>query len=80
MKSQAVVAVARDLLCLAAGVFGIVHQELTGQIRPELLIVYTTLLGIPGAVGLIQLSRGKPEATPTTTSSSPSPSASSSLD
>lgn len=61
MKAQAIVTVIRDVLCLAVGVFGILHQEITGSVQGELLLVYTALLGIPGAIGLLQLSRGRQE-------------------
>lgn len=45
----------RDLLLLGLGVFGILHQELTGQPEPALLVVYTTLLGIPGAANVLSI-------------------------
>jgi uncharacterized membrane protein YuzA (DUF378 family) len=50
----------RDLGCWAVGIFGVLHQELTGKVNAELLLVYLALLGIPGAVALLQL-RGKVE-------------------
>ncbi|HTI26198.1 MAG TPA: hypothetical protein VL652_34735 [Kutzneria sp.] len=65
----------RDVGCLLVGLGGIVHQEATGSVSPALLAVYTTLLGVPGAVGLLQLLRpdpGRPEPTDTTGPSSPS--------
>lgn len=50
-------AVLRDVTLLALGVFGILHQELTGQANPALLAVYTALLGIPGAANVIAIIR-----------------------
>lgn len=47
----------RDLLLLGLGVFGILHQELTGNANALLLAVYTTLLGIPGAANLYAIVR-----------------------
>lgn len=49
--------VLRDLLLLGVGIFGLLHQELTGQANPALLLVYTTILGIPGAANLIAILR-----------------------
>lgn len=66
MKLQEAVTVVRDVGCLLVGLAGIVHQEATGSVRPELLLVYTTLLGVPGALGLLSL-RGR-----SSTSESPS--------
>jgi len=55
----------RDVTLLVVGVFGLLHQELTGQANPYLLGVYTTLLGIPGAANAIALlkSTGSGEST-----------------
>ena len=66
---KAAFTVLRDLVLLGLGVFVVLHQELTGQVRPELLLVATTLLGLPGTIGLVQLFRGKSE-TPSTAGSS----------
>lgn len=45
----------RDFVLLAVGVFGILHQEITGQANPLLLATYTTLLGIPGAANALSI-------------------------
>jgi hypothetical protein len=45
----------RDLVLLAVGVVGIMHQEFSGQESPILLAVYTTLLGIPGAANVLAI-------------------------
>jgi uncharacterized membrane protein HdeD (DUF308 family) len=50
--------VLRDVVLLLVGVFGILHQEITGQANPLLLGVYTTLLGIPGATSALALLKG----------------------
>lgn len=80
MKAQAIVTVLRDLGCIAVGVYGVLHQEVTGHVNGELLAVYTTLLGVPGAIGLAQLLLGRAVTGPggTTESSSSSLSGSSS--
>lgn len=59
MKVQTAITVARDVGCLVVGLGGIIFQQVTGQVNIELLLVYTTFLGIPGALGLLSL-RGKP--------------------
>lgn len=58
MKVQAIITVTRDVGCLVVGLGGIIFQQVTGQVNIELLLVYTTFLGIPGALGLLSL-RGK---------------------
>lgn len=50
--------VLRDLALLAVGIFGILHQEITGEASPLLLAVYTTLLGIPGAANALAILKG----------------------
>lgn len=65
-----------DIALLLVGIGGIIHQEWTGQVHPELLMVYTAILGIPGVAGAIQLLRsgnGSGEKGGTNGSSSPSP-------
>lgn len=59
-------------MCLALGVFGVLHQEITGRVNLDLLAVYTVLLGLPGAVGVIHLVRGSDEIPDTPGSSSAS--------
>jgi hypothetical protein len=80
VKIQAVITIVRDVGCLVIGLAGIAHQEITGRANAELLIVYMTLLGIPGALGLLQLSRGKATTTDTHAQSSLPPSSASSSD
>jgi hypothetical protein len=70
---QKIFAVCRDLCCLGLGIFGVAHQEITGHVNLDLLALYTVLLGTPGAVGLVQLLRGRLQVTVTTESESPSP-------
>lgn len=76
MRWQALVAVVRDAGFLVIGFGGVIYQQVTGNVNPWLLGVYTTMLGIPGAIGLLQL-RGS-RVTPSTASSQSSSPASSS--
>lgn len=80
MKFQALVAVVRDAGFLLVGFGGIIYQQVTQQVNPWLLAVYTTMLGIPGAIGLLQLGRGRSTtpSTPSSSSASPPPPSSSS--
>lgn len=52
---------------LGVGAFGVVHEELTGRASVPLLVVYASLLGVPGAAALLSLARTGSE------SSSPQP-------
>lgn len=64
-KGPAWATVLRDLLLLAIGSFGILHEELTGQASIPLLVVYTTLMGVPGAAATLWLGRtGSPSSSP----------------
>jgi hypothetical protein len=72
VKSRAIFAVVRDVICLAAGIFGILFQQITGQVNIQLLLVYLALVGTPGTIGLVQLVRGKPETHGTAESGSAS--------
>lgn len=75
---QAGLTIFRDLTLWVGGLAGIAYQQLTGQVNGELLVVYTSMLGIPGVIGLVQLSRGKGEPRPTPEESSSPQSSSSS--
>lgn len=79
MKLQALLTLARDVGLIVVGLGGIIYQQVTGQVNLELLLVYLTLLGIPGALGLLQLrGGGNGEPPPTAGPPSDSPSSSSS--
>jgi hypothetical protein len=77
VKWVALTTIVRDALFLIVGFGGIVYQQLTHDVNPWLLGVYTTMLGIPGAISLLQLGRGRQETPPTPAPSSGSPSSSS---
>jgi hypothetical protein len=77
VRFQAVIAIVRDAGFLLIGFGGIIYQQATGNVNIALLAVYTTMLGIPGAIGLLQLSRGR-SVTPPTPGSSSQPQSSSS--
>lgn len=51
--------VVRDLIAILIGSFGLIHSQLTGNIYPELLAVYTALLGSPVAIRLLERRNGK---------------------
>lgn len=58
--------VARDVASFGLGSWGVIHEELSGAASIPLLVVWTTLLGVPGTFGALWLSR-------TGSGSSPSP-------
>lgn len=76
MKTRGgVYAVVRDAALLAAGIFGILYQQVTGKTNLELLLVYLVITQVPGAIGLLNLyARGKRETIGTVEQPSPSPS------
>jgi len=45
---------ARDLMSILVGTFGLIHSQLTGNVYPELLAIYTTLLGSPVILRLLE--------------------------
>lgn len=72
MKLPALVTIFRDIALTVIGLGGIVHQELVGPVKWQLLVVYTTILGIPGAANIVAVLRSS--AVSTATASPPSPS------
>jgi hypothetical protein len=51
--------VIRDLIAILIGAFGLVHSQVTGNIYPELLVIYTALIGSPLAIRLLEKRSGK---------------------
>lgn len=68
------VVVVRDLVLLGVGSWGIVYQQLSGLVNVPLLAIYTILVGVPGAAGVLKLLRTVP-IEPTSSGSPPSSSA-----
>jgi hypothetical protein len=77
-RVQAAAAVLRDISLWVSGLLGIAYQQVTGHVSVELLLTYMSMIGIPGAVALVQLSRGRSETEHTAGSSSVSRASSSS--
>ena len=78
--TKTVATLAKDVGLIALGMWGIWHQEHTGEVRGELLIVYTVILGIPTATNILALLHGSRRISDDDTTSQPSGSrASSSL-
>ena len=73
MRSQAVLTVVRDTLCLVWGFGGIAIQQYTGNVSIPLLTVYITMIGAPGGLALAQLLRGSTTTAPTPGSSQSPP-------
>jgi hypothetical protein len=71
------IAIIRDAASTVLAVWIALHEELTGQIHPELLVMAAGLLGVPSAAALWHLSRGREATPPTPEPSPPSPSHSS---
>ncbi len=52
---QTVVTVVRDITLLGAGTFGIIYQQVTGQLNITLLVLYAAMVGTPGAAHIVRL-------------------------
>lgn len=77
MKFEEVFRYIRDLTFLVGGIAGIAHQELSGVVKPELLLVYTAMIGVPGVIGAYQLFPGRrQQALPPDTTATSGPSSS----
>lgn len=73
MKAQAAVTILRDILSMGAGILIAVHEEITGNVHPELLALSATLLGVPSIVHLLLPTKaGRQETPPTPEPSAPS--------
>lgn len=71
MKPHGLLTAARDVGFIVVGLGGIIYQQITGLVNVELLLVYLALLGVPGALGLLQL-RGNGSSGPPPTVGPPS--------
>jgi hypothetical protein len=47
--------VIRDVTLLGVGSFGILFQQINGVINVPLLCLYTAMVGVPGAAGVIKM-------------------------
>lgn len=69
--------VTRDAACTVLGLAGVIHQEWWGPVQIPLLVLYATLLGVPGVAGLLALRSATGTDSPQSRSArdaSPSPS------
>lgn len=78
MNWQVLKTIVRDAGFLLIGFGGIIYQQVTQQVNPWLLGAYLAMLGLPGAIGLLQLGRGIGSEATRSTPAPPSPSPSSS--
>jgi hypothetical protein len=58
---------------MALGTWGIVWQQVTGQVNAELLAVYVGLLGTPAVAALVSMIRGTGTGSPQSSSPDPPP-------
>lgn len=70
MTLERATTIGRDVAIWSAGIYGIVHQELTGRVHLELLVLYMAVLAIPGGIGLFQLVKAGTLPTPDSPSQS----------
>ena len=57
------ISVAKDLVLFIGGLAGIGYQQVTQNVNPYLLLVFSLMAGIPGVTNLIMLIRGSPTDT-----------------
>lgn len=75
--------VTRDLVLTVVALGGIVHQELYGPVKPELLLLYASVLSLPTVFNVLALRSSSrtidssPHGQAEASSPSPSPSSSS---
>lgn len=58
MNAERKIAIIRDQVLFLGGLAGIGYQQLTGNVSTVLLIVFTTMIGLPGLTNVISLLRG----------------------
>lgn len=44
--------VAKDVILFSVGLTGIVYQQITGEVQEALLLVFTVMVGLPGALAV----------------------------
>lgn len=78
-RGPAWLTVVRDLVCLGVGVWGVIHEELSGHPNLGVLALYGVLMVAPGALATVWLAQsGTASASPAPPAEpSPSPPASS---
>lgn len=64
------IAIVKDLILFFGGLTGIAYQQITGDVNLVLLIIFTTMTGVPGLTNIISLVRNSPTVLP---SSQPPP-------
>lgn len=52
MKIERTIVIVKDVLLFGTGLAGIVYQQVTGEVHPLLLAVFTIMVGLPGALAL----------------------------
>lgn len=73
MKIERTIVIVKDVVLFATGLSGIVYQQLTGKVDEALLLVFTVMVGLPGALALWTLKSSSSTASPSSPSPSPSP-------
>lgn len=72
MKIERTIVIVKDVVLFATGLSGIVYQQLTGRVDEALLLVFTVMVGLPGAIALWTLKSSSSTAS-SSSSSPPSP-------
>lgn len=72
MKLRPALTVARDLTLFGAGLFGLIHSEVTHRATMELQLLYVAMIAAPGTLAVLA-GRLLPPGSSTEPPSSPSP-------
>jgi len=54
-KQQHTWVVVKDVILFSVGLTGIVYQQITGEVQEALLLVFTVMVGLPGALAVSAL-------------------------
>lgn len=78
-RGPAWMTIVRDLVCLAVGVWGVIHEELSGKADLGRLAFFAVLMVVPGALATVWLAQSgtASPSPPSPPEPSPSPPASS---
>lgn len=52
------ITIAKDFILFLGGLAGIAYQQITGNVNPLLLLVFTAMTGVPGVTHVIAILRG----------------------
>jgi len=64
VKTEKLVIIVKDVLLFTGGLAGIAYQQFTGKVDALLLLVFTAMIGLPGAAALWALRNTATQSSP----------------